>query len=387
MVKHASVAVVGGGVVGASVAYHLAKRGVRDIVIFDRTDAPGNGSTGCATGLFRAQFASRANVALSLVSREKLRALRDETGIDSGYVPAGHLWIASSERTMELLRNALAVQHSAGLDEAEEIAARDVARLNPAIVANDAIGGAWCHTDGYIRPMDILRAYLGAADRLGVKAEWGVDVCEIIFGKDFRASEISTSEGNVSVDCVVNAAGPWAGALRCGARLGVPVHPAKRQAALSERHHALPDQMPMTIFADTGFQVGVHDGRMILLGPSPSDANPFDLTIDNEWLSSVRAEGARRLPKLANLEIDAAKCMAGLYDMSPDGHAILGPAPWCENVFLANGSSGHGVMHAPALGQLLSEIICDGVASSIDVSPLRPTRFSERALNESLELL
>jgi sarcosine oxidase subunit beta len=94
-----------------------------------------------------------------------------------------------------------------------------------------------------------------------------------------------------------------------------------------------------------------------------------------------------RVPRLATVKIDRMACYAGLYEMSPDNHAILGAAPWCENLFLANGSSGHGVMHSPALGQLLAEIVCDGVASSLDVSALRPTRFSERAPNPAAEML
>ena len=386
MVKHASVAVVGGGVVGASVAYHLAKRGVLDVVILDRGNAPGNGSTSRATGGFRAQFATRVNVGLSLLAREKLRAFHDETGVDPGYAPAGYLWIANTDRVMNALRDALAVQRAAGLSEAEEIKAEDVSRLNPAVPQPGVIGGTWCHTDGFIRPMDILRGYIGAAERLGVTVQWGVDVCEVVLGKNHRAHEIVTSAGTVSVDCVVNAAGPWAGALRCGTS-AVPVYPLKRQVALSVATDILPESMPMTIFVETGFHMRVRDGRVMFIAPSPPGEDPLDLSVGDDYLKSVRSEAAARVPCLENLEIDRAQCYAGFYEMSPDDHAILGPAPWCENLFLANGSSGHGVMHSPALGQLLSEIICDGVASSLDVSALRPTRFSERVLNQPVELL
>lgn len=146
--------------------------------------------------------------------------------------------------------------------------------------------------------------------------------------------------------------------------------------------------MPMTIFVESAFHLRVRDGRVMIIKPTPvPDGNPFDTTVDDRWVESVSAEAAMRVPSLANLEIDRGACYAGLYEMSPDNHAILGAAPWCENLFLANGSSGHGVMHSPALGQLLSEIICDGVASSLDVRALRPTRFSERALNPPVEML
>ncbi len=131
--KHASVVVVGGGVVGASVAWHLAKKGVRDIVIIDSASVPGYGSTGKATGGYRAQFGTAINVQLSLLSREKLLTLESETGVDPGYDPVGYLWIASSDKELEGLREGLAVQRKAGLEESREIAALEVAELNQCI--------------------------------------------------------------------------------------------------------------------------------------------------------------------------------------------------------------------------------------------------------------
>jgi sarcosine oxidase subunit beta len=388
VINHAAVLIVGGGVVGASVAYHLAKRGVRDVVVLDRGAGPGNGSTSRATGGFRAQFATKVNVGLSLLAREKLRAFRDEVGVDPGYTEAGYLWIASTYRSMDLLREALLVQRAAGLGEAEAIDADSVVRLNPAVPRDGIVGATWCPTDGFIRPMEILRGYLGAAERLGATIEWGVDVKEIVVGKTGRACSANTSSGSVAFDAIVNAAGPWAGELRCGGRSALPVVPLKRQVALSVPTGILPDAMPMTIFVENAFHLRVRDGRVMIIKPTPvPDGDPFDTSVDDRWIDSVRAEASMRVPCLAGLEIDRDACYAGLYEMSPDNHAILGSAPWCDNLFLANGSSGHGVMHSPALGQLLAEIICDGVASSLDVSALRPTRFSERALNPLVEML
>lgn len=388
MIKRASVLIVGGGVVGASVAYHLAKRGVRGVLVVDRGAGPGNGSTSRATGGFRAQFATKTNVKLSLLAREKLLAFRDETGVDPGYSQAGYLWIASTESAMASLRQALAVQQSAGLAAAEEIDAETVTDLNPAVPRDGIVGATWCPTDGFIKPMEILRGYLEAAKRLGATVEWGAEVKEILLNPTGHAHTAKTTAGDVEFDAVVNAAGAWAGVLSCGAGNGVPVTPLKRHVALSRPTEILPDNMPMTIFVEDGFHLRVRDGRVMIIKPTPvPEADPFDMTLDDACIESFRVEAAMRVPRLATLEIDPAASYTGLYEMSPDNHAILGVAPWCENLFLANGSSGHGVMHSPALGQLLSEIICDGVASSIDVSALRPTRFSERASNPSDDLI
>src|SRR5262249_18951761 len=160
-----AVAVVGGGVMGASVAWHLATRGVRDVVVLDRGARPGEGSTARATGGFRAQYASAINVRLSLLAREKLFRFADEVGVDPGYVQAGYLWLATTARELELLREGLVVQHGEGLTEAVEVRADDVARLNPAACLDGVAGGAFCPTDGFIRPLAILEGYVTAARR------------------------------------------------------------------------------------------------------------------------------------------------------------------------------------------------------------------------------
>lgn len=357
------------------------------MLVFDRGARPGTGSTGKATGGFRAQFATRINIRLSLLAREKLEAFRDELGVSCGYTPAGYLWIAGNDTSLAALRAAAVVQRSEGVAEVEELSAGDVARINPAVSQTEVAGGAYCPTDGFIKPLDMLEGYLSAASRLGATIEWGVEVEEILFSKDGKARELTTSKGPVSVDAVVNAAGAWAGHLYSGGCGEVPVVPLRRQVAVSTPTDLLPDGMPMTIFVDNGFHLRVRDRRVLLLRPSPAPDDPFDTTVENDWVESVRQEAVDRLPSLAGLTIDRSACYGGLYEMSPDSHTILGQSPWCDNLFLVNGSSGHGVMHAPALGQLLSEIICDGVASTLDVSDLRPTRFSERYSNETFELL
>ena len=355
--------------------------------MLDRGEGPGAGSTARATGGFRAQFDTPINVRLSLLSREKLRVFADEVGVDPGYVQAGYLWIATSEAILDTLRHALHVQQAEGLGEAEEIGVEQIGRLNPAVSLAGVVGGTWCPTDGFIRPMEILRGYLAAAERLGAKIQWGADVKDIVI-EGGKVTGLATSRGPISVDAVVNAAGAWAGMLNRAAPDELSVVPLRRQVAVSVPTDILPERMPMTIFADSGFHLRVRDGRVLLLWPSlPSPEDPFDTRVDESWIPAVTAMARDRVPSLRNLAIDRDACYAGLYEMSPDNHAILGRSPSCENLYFANGSSGHGVMHSPALGQLLAEIICDGSASTLDVSALRPTRFVEGALNAQPALL
>ncbi len=384
----ASVVVIGGGVIGASVAYHLAARGWRDVVILDRGAGPGAGSTGRATGGFRAQYGTAVNVRLSLLAREKLCRFEAETGVEPGYAPCGYLWIGADERELGELRTAQRVQHAEGLREAVELGLDEVLRCNPALAADGIAGGVFCPTDGYIRPLRILEGYLAAGARLGVRVAWSTEVTGFSLREDGAISSVRTSGGPMEVGAVVNAAGPWAAAVAAWAQVDLPVTPLRRQAAATAPCDLLPDAMPMTIFAGDGFHLRVRDGRVLLLRPTPGvTARPFDDSVDLQWVRDVTTTAHRRVPVLRRAAIDPAACWAGLYEMSPDKHAILGRAPGCENLFLVNGSSGHGVMHAPALGQLLAEIMSDGVATSLDATALRPSRFAEGAPNPVSGLL
>jgi sarcosine oxidase subunit beta len=385
--KPGSAVIIGAGVMGASVAYHLAARGWRDVVMLDRSEAPGLGSTGAATGGFRAQYATAINVRLSLLAREKLRAFKDDTGTDPGYLPAGYLWLATTRTELEELRAGLEVQREAGLHEAIELDVDDAARLNPAVRCNRVIGGVFCPTDGFIAPLQILRGYLEAAARRGVRVKWNTRVTGLrhVGG---RITSVETDQGRIDADIVINAAGAWAGDVARCAAVTLPVTPLRRQVAATVPCTQLPPDMPMTIFAGDGFHFRVRDGRVLLLWPSPGvPGQPFDIRVDPDWVSAVTRMAHERVPTLQDIPIDVAASWAGLYEMSPDKHAILGCAPGMDNFYLINGSSGHGVMHAPALGALLAELVSDGRFSSVDAAALRPSRFAEGAPNRASSLL
>ena len=375
------VVIVGAGVMGASVAWHLASRGCRDVLVLDRGGSPGSGSTGRATGGFRSQFSTEVNIRLSLRSRDKLRRFREEVGVDPGYQPDGYLFLARSEEALRQLRSANGLQHRCGLSEAALISAAEARERNEAIEDDGIIGGAFCPTDGFLRPMQILNGYTAAAKRLGVRFESGIEVMGVEWeGERLRA--LNTSRGRVSGDRFVNAAGAWASTFG----VDVPVVPLCRQVAATVPCDLLPASMPMTIWIDDGFHFRVRDGRVLFLWPDAA-APGFRAEIEEGWLVTIRAFVAARVPLLAGVSIDLAHCWAGLYEMSPDRHALVGKTASLTNLYLINGSSGHGVMHAPALGEAIAEMILDGDAHSVDVTALRPGRFAEGAPIHSAELL
>jgi sarcosine oxidase subunit beta len=341
------VVIIGAGVTGASIAWHLASMGCRDVRVVDRGRDFGEGSTPRATGGFRAQFGTEVNVRLSLLSREKLRRFEDEIGVDSGYRPYGYLFLARTREELDGLRSAQAVQHACGLSEARMIDRGEAMRLNSAVLDEEVIGGAYCPTDGFIRAMQILRGYADAAKRMGVRFEFD--------------TTISSFDPGVTY---VNAAGAWAAGVS-----NVPVTPLRRRVACTVVTDILPEAMPMTIWSSEGFHLRVRDGRVMLVWP---DSPPND----DVWLDRVLRFAHTRIPSIRRLELDPEHCWSGLYEMSPDRHVILGRDAEKGNMYVAAGSSGHGVMHAPAIGQVMAEMIL-GKPTSIDVSALRPSRFAE----------
>lgn len=391
-IRTADVVVIGAGVIGASVAYHLSARGCGRVVIVERAARPGSGSTSRATGGFRGQFATAANVALSMIARDALRRFPDELGTDSGYRGSGYLFVATAESQLTALRAAQAVQHAGGLREAVALSAEDVARLNPAIdMRAGVVGGVYCPTDGFLRPLAMCQGYLDGARRLGATLLTGTTVRALRRAADGGIVAVETDRGTIATGTVVNAAGPWAAGLAALAGVTIPVTPLHRQVACVAGASPLPESMPMTIFVEDGFHLRVRDGRVLLLAPGPTPppactaADPT-ATLDRRWLDGVRSRARQRLVPLRTARVDRAACWAGYYEMSPDGHALLGPAPGVPNMILANGSSGHGVMHSPALGRLVAELVLDGAVTSMDDRPLRPDRFARGAANTTPDL-
>lgn len=375
--RAASTVVVGAGVIGASVAWHLASRGARDVLCVDRASSPGQGSTGAATGGFRAQFATAINVRLSLLARAKLLRFRDEIEADPGYVPSGYLWLAGNETELHALRAARTIQRGEGLHEAVEVGADDIVRLQPAVETDGIVGGSFCPSDGFIRPRAILDGYKNAAERLGVSFSWNEDVTGFSFDDTGRVLTVRTTRDTIACGSIVNAAGAWAGVLAGLAGVDLPVRPLRRQMAATVPTRVIGSHAPMTLFCSDGFHFRERDGRVILSWPTPrTREDPFDTSIEPAWLDEVAKKKDARVPLLRGVALDPAASWAGLYEMSPDKHAILGASVAVPNFYLANGSSGHGVMHAPALGQLLAEIVLDGKASSLDATQLAPDRFA-----------
>lgn len=388
MTRTADVVVIGAGVMGASVAWHLGRLGVRSVLLLEREAAAGRGSTGRATGGFRAQFASTINVRLSLLSRRLLLRFNEDTGGDSGYQPVGYLFLASSEGEMAVLRDAARVQQQAGLSGTRVLSSREALALAPAVAPEGIVGGTFGPHDGYVRPLGIMQGYLDGALRAGATLQTSAEPVALESrGNRVLAVRLANGE-RIEAAHVVNAAGPWAALVAALAGVPLPVAPLRRQVAATVLTDALPATTPMTIFTADGFHFRVRDGRVLLLWPTDTrGSSSHDTTFDASWLDGVVSRAHARVPALRTVGIEPEMAWCGLYEMSPDHHVLLGRAPGFENFWCINGSSGHGVMHSPALGLLLAEQVVYGASRTLDASTLDPSRFAAGRPNPSPVLL
>ena len=374
MSETADVVIIGGGIVGASIAWHLTRAGCKDVLIVEREAQQGLGSTGKSAGGVRAQFATPINIRMSLYSIDVFSKFEELTGHTAGYGAHGYLFLATSERHLEYLRKNLAVQKSCGLKNAEIISRDEVVKMVPQLRSDDIVGASFCPTDGFVDPYSVMVGFTAKARENGARIWTGTEVT----GLEIQAGHVSavvTSKGRISTPVVVNAAGAWAALVARMAGFDLPVKPVKRQLVNTEPFDGLPHRLPMVIDMSNGFHFRREGGGIMLLWAEPEEVEGWNTDFDREFIEQVLVRAVDRVPCLADAQVNPRRCWAGLYEVTPDHHAIIGPSP-VEGLYLANGFSGHGVMHSPATGRLMASMIT-GEDPWIDPSPLRLGRFQE----------
>ena len=386
MAETADVVIIGGGIVGSSVAYHLAEAGCSNVLIVEREPHQGLGSTGKSAGGVRAQFATEINIRMSLYSIGFFKQFQEETGEDVGYRPHGYLFVATEQRHLDYLNANRKKQQACGLDNVEMLSREDIVEILPQMRADDVVGGSFCPTDGFVDPYSMMTAFATRARERGVKLWLGTEVTGIDV-QGGRVSGVVTSRGRVATQIVVNAGGPWAGVVARLAGVDIPVTPLRRQLVHTQPFDQLPPRLPMVIDMSNGFHFRPEGPGFLLAWPDEHETTGFNTQFDSEFIEKILIRAVNRVPCFAEAEVNPRRCWAGLYEVTPDHHAIIGPAPGVEGLFLANGFSGHGVMHSPATGRIVSEQVLHGRARTIDATPLRLERFAEGQLLEETAVL
>ena len=376
MKSAADVVIVGGGCMGASVAYHLTRRGITDVLLLERETLLGAGSTGRNAGGVRHQFSTEANIRLSIESIRLLERFADEVGHSIDFHQDGYLFLLSSDRSVEVFQKNVALQRSLGVD-VQWLDAAAAGRLATGLDVAGVAAATFCARDGIADPNGVTMGFAKAAQAAGATIERDVEVTGIRT-RDGRVVAVEATRGRVETPVVVNAAGPWARQVGRLAGVDVPVDPIRRHIFIAALDGAtdtarVPSTHIMVIDFDTTFYFH-REGAGVLFGMGdPRETPTYDTTVQWDFLPQVIEVAVQRLPALAAASISHA--WAGLYEMSPDANPIIGPAPSLEGFFLIDGFSGHGFQHSPAAGRILADLIA-GRDPGIDTTPFSPARFS-----------
>ncbi len=377
MTETADVVVVGGGVVGTSAAYHLAAAGAERVLLLEREDALGTGSTGACAGGFRHQFSSEINIRLSLASVPMILSFQETHGLPLAVHQDGYLFLVRGEDAWRSFVAAAELQRACGVD-ARLLGPQEAFALVPGINLENVIGATFCPDDGIADPAGLTLGYATAARAAGAQIRTSV-IVKGVLTRGRRVIGVETSTGVISTGVVLDAAGPWAGVLAETCGVALPVEPVPRNVVVTGPFPGGPDRRTLVVDAETSFYFH-REGPGVLMGMgSPNERASFDTTVDEALVANELIPTAVRIfPPLERAGV--ARMWAGLYEMTPDRHPILGPVPDLPGLYVACGFSGHGFQHAPIVGKLLAEMIVDGEARSVDVSGLSLDRFARGQL-------
>ncbi len=371
MEKTAEVAIIGGGVIGVSIAYHLAIKKAGRIVLFEKGQL-GEGSTSRCVGGIRTQFSTEINIRFSLESLKTFGRFEEEFGVHPEFKRIGYLFLAAMESEMEVFKKNVSLQKKFNIPV--ELLSPDEIRVRwPYLRMDDIQGGTFCPWDGYAGPSEILSGFATAARRAGVKIYEGAEVTGISFAKG-KIRGVKTKDNEVSAPVVVNAGGPYAASVGDMVGVKIPVKPLRRQIFITAPFPLSDHPIPLTIDFSRGWYFRQEVDGLLLSGPLDPEPS-FNLNIDYQAMAEASENAMYRVPVLEKARI--ARGWAGLYEISPDHHAILGKIPEVDGFILANGFSGHGFQHSPAVGKVIAELILDGKANTIDISSLSIERFEK----------
>jgi sarcosine oxidase, subunit beta len=382
----AEVVIVGGGIVGSSIAYHLTAAGCKDVLVIERETAQGKGSTGKSMGGVRAQFSTPVNIQMSLYSIPFYASFDERLGYPAGYRPQGYLFCATHEKHLAYLRTNYQKQVAMGLKDVRLMPAEEIRDMFPQLRSDDIVGGSFCSTDGFVDPYSAMIGFMTWAADHGAKLWKNTQVTGV--ERDARGiAGVQTSRGLVSTRKVVNAAGAWAKHVAKMAGVDLPVEPLRRMLVPTEPFDQFPHSAPMIIDMSNGFHFRPEALGFLLAWNDPEETPGYRMDFDPAFIEKILIRAADRVPAFENLAVNPKRAWAGLYEMTPDHHPILGEAPGVPGFFLANGFSGHGVMHAPATGKILSDLILTGKCDLVDTSLLGLSRFAEGRMIEETAVL
>ena len=382
----AGVVVIGGGIMGTSIAFHLAEAGVSDILLLEQSDL-GSGSTCKAAGGVRAQFSDPVNIALGLRGLDAFEDFPNRPGQEIDLHQPGYLFLLTNLDQVAVYEQSVAVQNAMGVPS-RIISAEEAKVLAPAIDITGVLAAAYHQRDGYCSPESVVLGYASGARRYGATVRTGVTVTGIDV-VDGTITAVRTDQGAVRTSTVVCAAGAWSQTVGAMAGVDLPVIPLRRQILITEplddaTSALMPESMPVTIDAASTFYFH-REGPGVLLGMSYQAEQPgFREDYSEEWLPDLVAAMEARCPTL--LDVGVAHRWTGMYEVTPDHNALVGESTTVSRFLYATGFSGHGFLQGPAIGEVMRDLYL-GVEPVIDVAPFTAERFAEGGLRGEVNIV
>jgi len=387
--KQADVVIIGGGVIGVSVAFYLAKKKCSDVVLLERNSLLGAETTTASAGGARHQWRARKNIEFAKISISAFKNFASELGVKEseeikeikekiGFDPIGYTFLISDKKSLGVFKESVARQQKLGID-VEIISPKELENRIPKILkTDDLIAATFCPEDCVVDPAGLTELYAKYAKELGIEIIKGAEVKNIEI-KGNQINRVLTNKEEINTSRIVNAAGPWANDIckMVGIDLSVKPFlfaPQRHQRLLTEPIKGLAEHLPMIV--DTSGVYMRKEGEGLLMGKArENEPSSLNTKVDQDFLWEILAAGAERLPILEEARLDVGKAVAGLYANTSDKCAILGEHPKLKGFYLACGFSGHGLMHAPAIGKVIAELIIDGKTSTLDISPFTIDAF------------
>ena len=380
----ADVVIIGGGVMGCSMLYHLAKLGVTRSLLLER-DVLGSGSTGRSQAICRMHYSNPVTSSLAWESLKVFTNFEDAVGGTAGFVQTGYLVVADAADRPGLERN-VAMQQELGIDT-RVISAAEAAELAPMISVTEGEAMAWEPQSGYADAYQVTASYAKRAREMGAEIVMRNPAGEIrISGGRVRA--VVTEQGGVETPVAVVAAGPWSRRFLSGIGVDIPLSTVRHQVAMVTRPlvDLTTGQLPShpivgDIAQSFSFRPEGTGLTLVGFGEEEAEVDSYNQGVDMAGVADVMERLIRRMPQMADSYFRGG--WSGLFTVTPDWHPILDRVPGIEGLYCAVGFSGHGFKLAPAIGQGMAELIVEGQASAVDLTPLRFSRFAEGDLLSS----
>ena len=369
--RTSEIVVIGGGIIGASTAFSLAKKGASNVILLEK-DLLAQATTGLSVGGIRQQFSHPANIRLSQQSVRVFENFKLEFGVDIYFHQAGYLFLAQKKETWDDFLSSVDTQRRFKVP-VEVLSPEEIKQRWSYLNVDDLIGGTFGPKDGYADPYLAAMGFANQARKLGVRIMERREVTGIRV-RGGKVKGVETTRGPLSASVVVNAAGPWAGEIARMVGLDLPVKPYRRQVFATKPFDAISRPVPMVIDQDLTFYFRGEEPN-ILMGMSDADEpSSFNTHVDRDFMEKVTEAAIHRAPILEKAEI--LRGWGGLYTITPDDNPIIGEIPDAEGFFCAIGFSGHGFQQAPAVGHILSELILEG-GTDFDLKPFAYDRFDD----------